>query len=119
MIFFMYRQHDLRLSLNRYKTLPSSDPIVEKFLTTLTMPEPGTLSFVPQAVDKEWSLRILRHKKRKAYFFHGFDKKYVVTVTTVGEFTVPEGKYIGETITVKPSNYDLHTEAEVCACVCV
>ena len=108
-----YRQHDLRCSLNRYEQLPSTDPFVEKFISTLSMPQPGVLSFIPNGADKEWSLRILRHKKRRAFFCRGFDKKYVVTFTSVGDYTLPESEHIGEQITVQPNDYKEHTEAEV------
>ena len=73
------------------------------------MCDPGTLQLVPRADD--WVIRFIRHKKRETFFY---DKKYMVTVTTVKEHNV-DWKEMGPGVptVVKPEDYEPHMEVEV------
>ena len=104
------RQHDLRLSLNRYETVPKVDETVQKVLSTVKMCDPETLQLVPRADD--WVVNFIRHKKRETFFIEG---KYMVTVTTVKEHDVNwKEMRPGDSINVKPEDYnEPHMEVEV------
>jgi hypothetical protein len=84
--FACCRKHDLRLSLNSYNEVPHDDPTVQTFVKTVHLSEDGELSFVPQAHDKEWTTRIIRHKVRHAY--HVGKKNYIATVTKVNTYDI-------------------------------
>ena len=104
------RQHDLRLSLNRYETVPKGDETVQKLLSTVKMHDPETLQLVPCADD--WVVNFIRHKKRETFFMEG---KYMVTVTTVKEHNVNwKEMRPGDSTVVKPKDYnEPHMEVEV------
>ena len=56
----------MRISLNTYQSSVFDDPTVEEFVDTVHKPEPNTLAFVPQDYNKDWTARVVRHKKRCA-----------------------------------------------------
>ena len=72
------------------------DPTVQNFLATVTMPAEDIVSFVPLGPDEEWTVRMLRHKIRKAYFINDPDSqrggkvlsKYLVTISAVREYEI-------------------------------
>ena len=79
----------MRLSLSSYHTVPHDDPTVKKFVNTVHLSEPDVLTFVPQAHDKEWTTRIVRHKKRHAYLYG--KKNYILTVSKVNSYEIKPG----------------------------
>ena len=76
----------MRLSLSSYGMVPHDDPTVQKFVSHVTSPEPDILTFVPQPHDKEWTARIVRHKKRHAYLYE--QRNYLVTVSKISSYDV-------------------------------
>ena len=106
----------MRLSLNSYNEVPHDDPTVQKFVKTVHLSEGGELTFVPQAHDKEWTTRIIRHKVRHAY--HVGKKNYIATVTKVNTYDIapddlrPESLKQGGFI-VRGNDWKEHYEIEV------
>ena len=102
----------MRVSLNTYESASTDNSIAKKFISTLSMPAPGTISFVPKAVDDEWTVAFIRHKRIDTLFFR--QPKYVVTISNVGQLPV-EAKELehGTTVTVKDTDYKHHSETEV------
>ena len=112
----------MRVSLNAIDIGSPDDSTVQSFLTTVTMPTEGTVSFVPLGPDEEWTVRMLRHKIRKAFFINDpglqsgqkLHSKYMVTVSTVYEYEIKkEDLKSCDTIEVGPSDSRIHTELEV------
>ena len=112
-----YRKHDLRLSLNSYNEVPRDDPTIQTFVKTVHLSEGGELTFVPQAHDKEWTTRIIRHKVRHAY--HVGKKNYIATVTKVNTYEIapddlqPESLKQGGFIVLRGNDWKEHYEMEV------
>ena len=106
------RQHDIRLSLNHLQIVLDTDPHyrpVKRLLKTVTYSDPGTLTFVASAQD--WTVNYIRHKVRKGYVV---DDKYIVTVSNVREYRVDWEKLDPDSLlTVKPEDYETHSEVEV------
>ena len=106
------RQHDMRVSLNTYEAASTDNSTVKKFVSTVSMPAPGTISFVPKAMDDEWTVAFIRHKRVDIFFFH--QPKYVVTISNVGQLPIDaEGLEHGTTVTVKDTDYEHRFETEV------
>ena len=84
----------MRVSLNSIEIDSPDNPTVQNFLATVTMSADDTISFVPLGPDEEWTVRMLRHKIRKAYFFSSGAEivdersrsKYMVTISAVREY---------------------------------
>ena len=76
----------MRLSLNSYQSVPHDDPTVQKFVETVLLSEDGVLTFVPQAYDKEWTARMVRHKVRRAYSFS--KNNYIATVSQINAYEI-------------------------------
>ena len=108
-----YRQHDIRMCLSYHDTLPPDDPIVQKIITMINVPKPGTLTFKPKGTDGDWTVSMIRHKKRKAFFFEGFSYKYIVTIMTVWTYEITREDLGKEELTLEPSDYTEHVEMEV------
>ena len=98
------------------------DSTVQNFLATVTMPSEGVVSFVPLGPEEEWTVRLLRHKIRKAYFINHPDArgsgkslpKYMVTISKVHEYEIKKGDLKScDTIEVEPADSRVHTEIEV------
>ena len=110
------RKHDLRLSLNSYNAVPHDDPTVQTFVKTAHLSENGDLTFVPQAYDKEWTTRMVRHKVRRAY--HVGKKNYIATVTKVNSYEIapadlwPQSLKQAE-LTIGGNDWKEHYEIEV------
>ena len=116
------REHDIRVSLNTIDIGSPDDSTVQNFLATVTMPSEGVVSFVPLGPDEEWTVRMLRHKIRKAYFINHPDSqgsrkpsyKYMVTISKVHEYEIKKGDLKScDMIEVKPEDSRVHTEIEV------
>ena len=93
--------------------IPHDDPTVEKFVKTVALLEPGKLTFTPQAQDKEWITRIVRHKKRHAYLY---GKNYIVTVSEVNSYDIKptDLDQLKETsLTLEGNDWKKHHEIEV------
>ena len=111
-----YRKHDLRLSLNSYNAVSHDDPTVERFVKTVHLSEDGELAFVPQAHDKEWTARIIRHKVIHAY--HNSKKNYIATVSKINTYEIapddlqPQPLKQGE-FTIGGNDWKEHYEIEV------
>ena len=104
----------MRLSLSSYDTVPHDDPTVLKFLDHVSLPESGQLEFVPQAQDKEWTARTVRHKVRRAYLYG--KKNYLITMTTVKSYDVKSsdiGSLKERILTVVGNDWKEHHEIEV------
>ena len=106
----------MRISLNTYQTSEFDDPTVEKFVSTVHKPEPNTLAFIAQDYNKDWTARVVRHKKRHAYSY-GPNKNYVVTISSINTYDIktedldqPSKQNI---ITIKPDDWKEHHELEV------
>ena len=114
---YLSRTHDFRLSLNSYKMIPHDDPTIRRFMDTIHLLEDGVLTFVPQAHDKEWTTRIIRHKVRHAYFFG--KKNYIVTVSRIYTYEIKandlqrlQSLKQGE-LTIRRNDWKEHYEIEV------
>ena len=102
----------MRVSLNTYEAASTDNSIAKKFVSTLSMPAPGTISFVPKAMDNEWTVAFIRHKRIDTLFFH--QPKYVVTISNVGQLPIKaEDLKHGTTITVKDTECEYRSETEV------
>ena len=104
----------MRVSLNTYQSASSESDIAKRFTSTVSMISPGVISFVPKANndDYEWTVAMIRHKRRDTLFFK--KPKYVVTVSNVGQLPIKdETLKPGEMITVKDDEYEHHSETEV------
>ena len=66
--------------------MPHDDPTVQKFVDTVHLLEDGDLAFAPQAHDREWTTRTIRHKVRHAY--HIGKKNYIVTVSKIKTYEI-------------------------------
>ena len=114
----------MRVSLNSINIESPDNPTVQNFLTTVTMPTDATISFVPLGPDEEWTVRMLRHKTRKAYFLSSDESnvdssersqsKYLVTVSAVREYELHrEDLKSCDTTEVGPGDARGHIELEV------
>lgn len=112
----------MRVSLNAIDIASPDDTTVQNFLATVTMPSEGIVSFVPLGEDEEWTVRMLRHKIRKAYFINDpnvqsgrkLHPKYTVTVSTVHEYEIKKDDLKPcDLIEVGPGDSRAHTELEV------
>ena len=104
----------MRLSLSSYGVIPHDDPTVQKFVQAVTLEEPGILTFLPQAEDKEWTTRIVRHKKRRAYLYG--EKNYLVTVSEINSYDVQSSDLTPlkpTYITLAGNDWRQHHEIEV------
>ena len=111
-----YRKHDLRLSLNSYNTVPRDDPTVQRFVKTIHLLEDGELNFVPQAHDKEWTARIIRHKVVHAY--HIGKKNYIATVSKINTYEIAPDDLQSQSLkqgdfTIGGNDWKEHYEIEV------
>ena len=111
-----YRDHDIRVSLNTYQSSEFDDPTIEEFVGTVHKPDPNTLAFVPQDYNKDWTTRIVRHKKRRAYSY-GPNKNYIVTVSSIDTYDIKtedlNQALKHNVIKVKPEDWITHHELEV------
>ena len=83
----------MRVSLNSIEIDSPDNPTVQNFLATVTMPADDVISFVALGPDEEWTVRMMRHKTRKAYFLSSDTdiddrsrSKYMVTISAVREY---------------------------------
>ena len=108
----------MRLSLNNYQTSSElvEDPTVKQFASNVQNPKRDTLEFVAQDYNKEWTARMVRHKKRQA-FHYGPNKNYVLTFSHINSYEIkandlePGAKHT--IITIKPADWKEHYEIEV------
>ena len=98
----------MRVSLNTYESASTENAIATKFVSTLSMPSPGSISFAPKAIDDEWTVAFIRHKRIDTFFLQ--PHKYVVTLSYVGQLPV---KAIDSVITVKDTDFEFRSETEV------
>ena len=106
----MYRQYDMRVSLNTYESASSESAFAQKFVSTVSMPSPGIISFVPK--DDEWSVFFIRHKKIETLSFS--QPKYVVTISNVGQLPIHvENMKHGTKMTISDTEYKQRSETEV------
>ena len=115
----------MRVSLNAIDICSPRDSTVQNFLANVTMPAEGVVSFVPLGPDEEWTVRMLRHKVRKAYFINDSvsgnvqsdretPSNYLVTICEVHQYEIKkEDLKSCDTIEVGPKNSKVHTEVEV------
>ena len=112
----------MRVRLNSIEIDSPDNPIIQNFLATVTMPTDDVISFVPLGPDEEWTVRMLRHKTRKAYFLSSdaeivddrSQSKYMVTVSVVREYELQrEDLKSCDTIEVGPGDAREHIELEV------
>ena len=112
----------MTVSLNSIETDSPDNPTVQNFLATVTMPKDDTISFVPLGPDEEWTVKMMRHKTRKAYFLSSdadivgdrSQSKYMVTVSAVREYEVRRDDLKScDTIEVGPGDAGGHIELEV------
>ena len=84
----------MRVSLNSIEIDSPDNPTVQNFLATVTMSADDVISFVALGPDEEWTVRMMRHKTRKAYFLSSdadivddrSRSKYMVTISAVREY---------------------------------
>ena len=104
------------MSLNAYQSSEFDDPTVEEFVGTVHRPEPNILAFVPQDYNKDWTTRMVRHKKRRAYSY-GPNKNYIVTVSSISTYDIRtedlDRPLKQNVITVNPEDWNTHHEFEV------
>ena len=114
----------MRVSLNSIEIDSPDNPTVQNFLATVTMPAESDdiVSFVALGPDEEWTVRMLRHKTRKAYFLSSDAEivdersrsKYMVTVSAVREYELQRDDLKScDTIEVGPGDARGHIELEV------
>ena len=112
----------MRVSLNSIDIDSPDNPTVQNFLATVTMPEDDVISFVPLGPDEEWTVRMMRHKTRKAYFLSSdadivgdrSRSKYMVTVSAVREYEIQaEDLKSCDMLEVGPGEARGHVELEV------
>ena len=96
----------MRISLNNYEATSTDNPVVEEFISTLSMPTPRFISFLPKA---SWTVALVRHKEIKTYMYQ--PPQYVVSVSTVRQFEVDTET--NTTVTVPIDSKETHTEIEV------
>ena len=106
------RKYDMRVSLNNYEAASVENPIVTKFLSTLSMPKPRTILFVSESItsDDQWTVALIRHKEIQTYFFH--QPEYIITTSTVRQFVV-ESEADSPKVLVCIDSKEPHTEIEV------
>ena len=118
------REHDMRVTLNSIEIdSPDNNPTVQNFLATVSMPkDDDTISFVPLGPDEEWTVRMMRHKTRKAYFLSSdadivgdrSRSKYMVTISAVREYEIQaEDLKSCDMLEVGPGEARRHVELEV------
>ena len=102
----------MRVSLNNYEAASIENPIVTKFLSTLSMPKPRTILFISESntSDDQWTVALIRHKEIQTYFFH--QPEYVVTISTVRQFEV-KSEADSTKVSVCIDSKEPHTEIEV------
>lgn len=112
----------MRVSLNAIDMGSPEDPTVQNFLATVTMPAEDIVSFVPLGPDEEWTVKMLRHKTRTAYFINDPDSQrdgkvlseYLVTISAVREYEIKrEDLKSCDTTEVGPGDARGHIELEV------
>lgn len=107
----------MRVSLNNYEAASTENPIVIKFLSTLSMPKPRTISFTPESntSDDQWTVALIRHKEIQTFSYH--QPEYVVTISTVRQFEVgsAEADSTDVSASVCIDSKEPHTEIEVIA----
>ena len=107
-----YREHDVRISLNRLEIVPETHPlygVAHRLFQSLRIAKPGTLEFIPCADD--WNVEFIRHKKRTAYVI---DDECMVTITAIQEYRTDWEKLPkGKAVTVNFNDFPEHIEVEV------
>ena len=105
----------MRLSLNSYNAVPHDDPTIQRFVETVHLPEDRVLTLVPQAQDKEWTARIIRHKVRRAY--HLNKKNYIATVSKINTYEITpddlQPSFKQDELTIAGNDWKEHYEVEV------
>lgn len=99
----------MRISLNNYEATSIDNPVVEEFISTLSMPTSRFISFSPKASNNSWTVALVRHKEIKTYMYQ--PPQYVVSVSTVRQFEVDTDT--NTTVTVPIDSKETHTEIEV------
>ena len=99
----------MRVSLNTYESSSTENAVATRFVSTLSMSSPGSISFIPQAADDEWTVAFIRHKKIDTFFFQ--PHKYAVTLSHVGQ--LPIKAVDSSVITVNDTEFEFRSETEV------
>ena len=99
----------MRISLNNYEATSTNNPVVEAFISTLHMPTPRVISFLPKDSDDSWTVALIRHKEIKTYMYK--PPQFVVSVSTVRQFDVDTET--NTTVTVFINSKEKHMEIEV------
>lgn len=112
----------MRVSLNSIEIDSPDNPTVQNFLATVTMPADDVISFVALGPDEEWTVRMMRHKTRKAYFLSSdadivddsSQSKYMVTISAVREYELQrEDLKSCDMMEIGPGEARGHIELEV------
>ena len=103
----------MRLSLNSYQAVPHDDPTIQRFVENVVLSEDSMLTFVPQAYDREWTARMIRHKVRHAYSFS--KNNYIATVSKINTYEIDADdlKLKQGEFTVGGNDWKEHYEIEV------
>ena len=84
--------------------------MVEQLVNTLSLSDPDNGSISLQTNADDWSVYVIRHKKRKTYLM---DNKYILTVTVVQECKLSH-QPLNTVVELTPDFYsEPHTEIEV------
>ena len=110
MFVLLFRQHDMRISLSCFGTVPLADPqlsVVQEVLKTLTFSKSESFTVIPFTTN--WTIHFIRYKKKRSYIL---DEKYLITVTSIKN-TKPNQILEGQQITIDLGDVPEHTEVEV------
>lgn len=104
----------MRLSLSCFRVFPCDDPVVQKFVGSVSKPagSSSSLTLVPQS-HGEWTINGIRHKKRRAYLLEKDKYSYMISVSCIEAYTFKGGDFEKSIITLTERDWEKKYEIEV------
>ncbi len=106
------RLQDMRICLSQLQIVKSGEPLhdmADRLQKTIRLSQRGTLHFIP--CTDEWSISLIRTKKRMSYVIEG---KYIVTVSSVREHEIESRSRQQQRVDFQ--DFEEHYEVEVSCC---
>ena len=113
-----FRKYDIRLSLRCIEKVSTTDPSLQRFITSsLSMSESGEIHYNPKASMEEWSLNYIRHQKWECFNFR--DSKYMLEIFNMGEYIIEETDFSEHHVTAEDFKSCQEVEVRIkFICIC-